>query len=65
MADTIKAIRQNMDQKASDKLRCCQMHNLLAVAVLDAVVLPFECHGLGISADQSAVGNGNTVRVAG
>jgi len=53
-----------MDQEAADELGCGQPHDLLAVAGLDAVILPAEGDGVGIGADQTAVRDGNTVSVA-
>lgn len=55
MPDTMEAVGKNMDQEAPDKLVGRQTHDLSLFASFDAVVLPAECHGAGISADQSAV----------
>ena len=44
-----------MDQGAADELRRGKPHDLLAIAVLNGLVLPSECDGVGISADETVV----------
>lgn len=55
MADAVETARQDMDQESADELWCGKAHDLLAIAVLDAIILPTESDGVGIRADQAVV----------
>ena len=62
--DTVEAVGQDMDHETADDLIGGQLHDPLSVAGLDAVILPAERDGLGISADQAVVRDRHAVRVA-
>lgn len=53
--DTVEAIGQDMDQETANELIGGQSHDRSSVAGLDAVILPAELDGLGISSDQAVV----------
>ena len=42
VADAVEALRQDVDQEAADELVGGERHDLLAIATLDAIVLPSE-----------------------
>ncbi len=65
MPDAVETVWQDVDQEPADELRRGQAEDLLPIATFDPVVLPAECHGVGISADQAVVGDGDAVGVAG
>jgi hypothetical protein len=44
-----------VDQEAADELGHGKPHDLLAIAILNAVVLPSECDSVGISAAEAVV----------
>jgi hypothetical protein len=50
-----------MHQEASDELARCERHGLEALATFGTIVLPSESDAIGVSGDQPAVGNGDTV----
>lgn len=62
--DTVEAIGQDMDQETANELIGGQSHDRSSVAGLDAVILPAERDGLGISADQAVVRDRHAVRLA-
>lgn len=64
MADAVEAVGQDVDQEPADELGRGQPHDPRAVAALDPVILPAERHGIGIRADQAAVGDRDPVRVS-
>lgn len=64
MPDAVETVRQDMDQEAADELVCGKTHCLLTAAVFDAVILPAERDGLGVSTDEAAVRDGDTVGVS-
>ena len=55
MADAVEAIRDNVDQEASDRLGGRKVHDGTSVARFDPVVFPLERYGVGIGTDQAAV----------
>ena len=55
MTDAVEPVRQHMDEKAADELRCGKAHDASAVTVFDAIIFPLERDGVGIGADQAAV----------
>ena len=63
VADTVEAVRQDMDEKAADELRCRQGHVLVAGLSFCSIVLPLEGDALVITGDQTAVGDGDAVGV--
>lgn len=63
MAETMEPVGEHMHQKAADDLGW-QAHDLHAVTTLDPVILPFERHGVGISADEATVRDGDAVGVS-
>ena len=52
-----------MDQKAADELIGGQLHDLLAITGLDAVILPAERDCIGVGADQAGVRDRHAVSV--
>ena len=48
-----------MDQEAPDELSRGEPHDLLPLSRFDAVIFPTECDGIGIRANQTAVGDGD------
>ena len=55
MADTVEASGQDVDQEPPDELGRGQALGLHPVTTLDAIVFLSQCHGVGISADQTVV----------
>lgn len=51
MANAVEAVGQDMNKEAADELGRGEAHNLLAIAVLDAVIFPAEGDGIGIGGD--------------
>ena len=60
----MEPVGQDVDQEAADELGRGQTHDLLAIAVLDAVVLPSECDGVGIGADEAMVRDGHPMGIS-
>jgi len=60
----VETVWKDVDQKAADELGCGQAHDLLAIPILDAVILPAEGDCVGISADQAVVRDGDAVSIA-
>src|ERR1700739_681046 len=65
VSDAVKAVGQDMDQEAADKLVGVERHKLVAGVAFGPVILPFESHALAVEGDEAAVGNSNPVRVGG
>src|ERR1700746_1726765 len=51
VADAVEATRQHVDEEATDELVCGERHLLVAIATLDAVVLPLEGDALLVEGD--------------
>jgi len=64
VADAVLALRQDMDQDPADELIHLEGHGLVPPGTGDAVTLDAESDALVIHADQAAVGNRHSVRVA-
>ncbi len=64
MPNAVEPVREHVDKKATDELAGGQGHDLLPVASLCSVVLPFECDAGAIEPDEPAVRDGNPVGVA-
>ena len=62
--DAMESVGQDVHQDASNELRRGQAYNLLAIAVLDAVVLPAEHHRVGVCANKAMVGDRHSMGVA-
>jgi hypothetical protein len=62
IADAMKALGQDMQQKAADKLIGGEGHDLLPIVV--AIVLPSEAHRAVLDVAQAIVGNGDAMRIA-
>ena len=60
----MEAVRQDMDQEASDELADGQCHDLLAFATIGAIVLPPEGDAGAVAGDQPGVGDGDAVGIA-
>ncbi len=65
MANTVESGWEHVDKEASDELRYRQGHGLVSLASLGAVVLPLEGDLLVVEGDETAVGDGDAVGVAG
>ncbi len=61
-ADAVEAIRQDVEQKAADELVHLQSHHFGRATI--AIVLPGEADMSVIEADETGVGDGDTVGVA-
>jgi hypothetical protein len=64
MADAMQAFGQHMHEEASDELRRGQRHGGVSARTFDAV-FDLEGDAIGIGTDQPAVGDGDTVGIAG
>ena len=64
VADAVEALWQHVDEEAADELVGGERHALLAVAALDAVILPSEGDAVLVEGDQAAVGDGDAVGIA-
>ena len=65
MTDTVEALGQDVDEEAADELVCCERHHLVAIRAFDPIVLVVEADSIFVERDQSAVGDGDTMGVAG
>ena len=63
VADLDEAGRQDVKQEAADELDCIELHDAAVVVVPG--IAPAKAHLAVFEAEQSSVGNGNAVRVAG
>jgi hypothetical protein len=54
-----------MDKKAADEFGGRERHGLGALAAVKAVILPPEGNAVAVESDQSAVGDGDAVSIAG
>ena len=54
---------KDMDEKATNKLIGGEAHGVLFNARFDAIIFPFERNSVGVSADQTAVRDCDTVGV--
>src|SRR5580700_2593967 len=55
VADAMEACRQHVHEKAADELVGGERHDLVALATLEPVVLPFEGDAVLVACDQAAV----------
>lgn len=62
MADTVEAVGQAVQKEAADELVRAERHQPGHIAM--TIVAPAEGHGRRIGADQTAVGDSDTVGVA-
>ena len=62
MTDPVEAVGQAVQQEAANELVRAQRHELGCVAV--GVIAPAEGNACVVGADQAAVGDGDTVRIA-
>ena len=65
VADTVEALGQNVDEEAADELVCCERHHLVTIGAFDPIVLVVEADTVFVERDQSAVGDGDAMGVAG
>src|SRR5271168_4452749 len=65
MADAVEPTWQHVDQEAADELVDGECHQLAPLVLLGAVILPFEGDTGIIERDEAAVGDGDTMGVAG
>ena len=63
VADLDEACRQDMEQEAADELDRVEVHNGAAVVV--SGISPAEAHLSAVEAEQSSVGDGDAVGIAG
>src|SRR6516225_8307238 len=65
IADAVETCGQHMHQETADELVGRERHRLVTLGAFDPVVLPFEGDPLLIACDQSPVGDGDPVGIAG
>lgn len=63
VTDAVLALWQNVDQEPADELCRRQRHGSVAARAVETVVFDAEGDTALVHTDQSAVGNGNAVRV--
>src|ERR1700738_663562 len=64
VTDAVEALRQDVDQEATDELAGGERHELLARAAIGTIVLPSEGDAGAVAGDQPAVGDGDAVGIA-
>lgn len=62
VADALKSVGEDVNQKAADELVGGKRHRLLAIAV--TVILPLEADLTAVEIKQAVIGYGDTVSVA-
>jgi hypothetical protein len=66
VADAVEARWQDVHQEAADELVGIERHDLVvSLGPFEAVILPLEGNAVVVERDQAAVGDGNTVGIAG
>src|SRR5215470_11663555 len=65
VTDAMEALRQDMQQEAADELVGIERHRPVPFGTIAAVILPLEGDTVVIERDQAAVGDGDTMGVAG
>ena len=55
VTDAVESAGQHMDEEPADELVGRERHDLVSIAALDPVVLPFEGDAVVVERDQSAV----------
>ena len=65
VTNAVEACGQHMDQETTDELVGRERHDLVTLAAVDPVVLAFEGDAILIARDQTPVGDGDPVGVAG
>ena len=61
----VQAARQDMEEEAADELGCVERHGLEPVAALDPIVFPFEGDAVLVERNETLVGDGDAMSVAG
>jgi len=51
----MEPVGQDVDQEAANELVSGEPHDLLPIARLGPIILPFECHSFGVCTDQATV----------
>ena len=62
--DAMKTAGQDKDKKAADKLVSVQRHGCGSLRVLAPIIFPLEGDALLIHREESAIGNGHSMRIA-
>ena len=65
VTDSVEARRQDMEQEAADELVGLERHRFPTIAVLGSVVLVSEGNAAFIERDESSVGDGDAMGIAG
>src|SRR3974390_2563724 len=65
IADAVEACGKHVHEEAADELVHGERHHLVALAAFEPVVLPLEGDALVVACEQAAIGDGNTMGVAG
>src|SRR6516225_4305898 len=65
VADAVEATRQDMDEEAANELAGREHDRFVSIRPFDPIVLPPEGDAILIERDQSAVGDGDPVGIAG
>ena len=56
VSDAVEALRQDMDEEATDELVCCERHHLVAIGAFDPIVLVLEADSAFVERDQDSEG---------
>src|SRR4051794_26815327 len=56
VADAVEAVRQDVNEEATDELVCCERHVLVSLTAFASIVLPFEGDTVPVECDQAGVG---------
>src|SRR5262245_65003663 len=65
MADTVEAFGQHVREESPDELVGVQCHRLPAFGSVNAVVLPAKGDGVVVGCNQTTIGDGDAVGIAG
>jgi hypothetical protein len=63
--DAVETLGQHMHEEPANELAGLERHGLVSIGTVDPVIFVFEGHTRRIGGDQAAVGNSDTVGVAG
>ena len=65
VADTVKTVRQNVQQETADELVRIERHEAVARVAFASIILPLEGDTPAVEGDETGVANGDAVGVAG
>src|SRR5262249_30035049 len=64
-SNAVQVARQDMEEKAADELGGVERHGLEPIAAFDPIVFPFEGDAVVVERDETRVGDGEAMSVAG